>query len=124
MEEEKFIDPEDLVGEEFDFYGACLNELKLDDIIYEVLEDEDDGMRSSMDVIQIKSDEDSEGIFFDRPIARVYLEEGNNESFEGYRLVDVDDGHVWLTFGTDHSDSYYPMFVFIYEPKEPDEEEE
>ena len=32
-------------------------------------------------------------------------------------VVDVEDGHVWLTFGTEWYDDYYPMFRFEYKPK-------
>tara|TARA_Y100000310_G_C20125841_1_gene553567 strand:- start:51 stop:242 length:192 start_codon:yes stop_codon:yes gene_type:complete len=27
-------------------------------------------------------------------------------------------GHVWLRFGTDNTDDYYPYFVFRHVPKE------
>ena len=35
---------------------------------------------------------------------------------EGWQLVDVATGHVWLTFGTDRMDDYYPCFVFQWNP--------
>jgi hypothetical protein len=36
----------DLIGTEHDFYGIDFNHFKLDDTVYEILEDECDGYRS------------------------------------------------------------------------------
>ncbi len=67
-------------------------------------------------------------IFFKTPIGRVkiceYEEEEDHDEWaaqknSGYRLVDVDDGHVWLEFGTHNYDDYYPMFIFRHIPKDP-----
>jgi len=59
-------------------------------------------------------------IFFQTPLARVRVEDctsGHYGTFDGYNLVDVTDGFVWLTFGTDNCDDYYPMFCFNYQHK-------
>lgn len=110
-----------LVGKEFSFYGVCNNEFKLGRTVYEALEDEDDGYRSCLkDVHEVSG---SKGIFFKRPLARVRVEETDTrtsdygQSFDGWRLVDVEDGHVWLVVGTDNFDDYYPCFTFDYHPK-------
>ena len=113
-----------LKGMKLDYYGADggTHEFKLDDIVFKVLEDPDDGYRSQLGVIEYSSQ--SDGIFFQTPLAKVKIEEyeGENkdhsQSNEGYRLIDVEDGHIWLEFGTDNTDDYYPFFVFRHFPKE------
>ena len=113
-----------LVGTEVDYYGADSghNSFKIDNIAFKVIEDPNDGYRSCLGVIEYGQQNDS--IFFHSPVARVRIErfqestEYGNEN-EGYRLVDVEDGHVWLVFGTNHFDDYYPMFVFTHTPKAP-----
>ena len=113
-----------LQGMILEYFGADSgsHEFKVDDIIFKVLEDPDDGYRSHLGAIEYG--EKSEGIFFSQPIARVKIETYENEwrsgwvgVHQGYRLVDVDDNHVWLEFGTDHCDDYYPTFAFRHLPK-------
>jgi len=113
-----------LVGSEVNYYGADSAEhaFKIDDIVFKVLEDPNDGYRSCLGVIEYG--EQNSSIFFHTPVARVRIEifqessaYGNEK--DGYRLVDVKDGHVWLEFGTDHTDDYYPMFVFNHHPRGP-----
>jgi len=121
-----------LLGAQLDFYGADTggNTFKVDDVVFRVLEDPNDGYRSCLGAIDYTTESDS--IFFSQPIARVKLvtfsriiEERYDSggfygapSSEGYQLVDAEDGHVWLYFGTDNTDDYYPYFVFQYFPKE------
>ena len=106
-----------LVGKKFKFYGVDNNQFKLDKVAYEALEDENDGYRSCLGAVVVKDIEKS--IFFRTAIASVWLVYDLEGSFDGYRLVDVKDSHVWLRFGTDNSDDYYPWFVFEYSPKAP-----
>jgi hypothetical protein len=79
---------------------------------YHVVEDPDDGYRSMLkEIVEVPLD----GlIFFSRPIATVRVV--SDDDIDGYQLVDVDDGHVWLRFGTEGYDDYYPTFVFDYTP--------
>lgn len=120
MEETQEFDA--LLGKEFDFYGVDGNFLKLDDTVWEVVEDESDGYRSMLDTVRrIPLSE----IFFKSPIARVRIEYSEERGEYGdeddlYRLVDVADKHVWLTFGTEHADDYYPCFRFEYSAKPSD----
>ena len=115
---------ETLVGIDLDFYGAESQAFKVDGVVFEVLEDPDDGYRSHMAGVLARSDRDYN--FYDKPFARVQMkkisdddwEKGAIEKMHGYQLVDVEDGHVWLTFGTEWYDDYYPMFRFEYKPKE------
>ena len=117
-----------LEGMELEYFGAddAAHEFKLDNIIFKVLEDPDDGYRSHLGVIEYGNQSDS--IFFRTSLGKVRIEvyEGeikdedswSSERCQGYRLVDVTDGHVWLRFGTDNTDDYYPYFVFRHMPKE------
>ena len=106
-----------------DYYGADAgdNTFKVDDVVFKVLEDPMDGYRSYLGAIEYTSKHNS--TFFARPIARVRIEtyEGRNAEYsqgdQGYRLIDLADGHVWLEFGTDNTDDYYPYFVFRHFPK-------
>jgi hypothetical protein len=70
-----------------------------------------------MKCVEIKIDR--ELIFFGHSIATVRIEILDNPDVEIYRLIDVDDEHVWLAFGTDQTDQWYPFFVFEYNPKPP-----
>ena len=119
-----------LVGGEFDYYGAdgAEHEFKIDGIVFRVLEDPQDGYRSCLGAIEYSRDQ-SRGIFFTQPLARVRLEQYDfdkgddvySEVCQGYRLVDVDDTHVWLEFGTDNYNDYYPVFIFRHWAKPPTE---
>jgi len=116
-----------LIGEVVDYYGADAgeNEFKIDEIVFKVLEDPSDGYRSMLGAVDYG--EQSRGIFFRTPIARVRIEEYDRHESkdqwggmkEGYRLVDVEDGHKWLEFGTDNVGDYYPIFIFRHWPKAP-----
>ena len=121
MAREHFLN---LVNSEVDYYGADSGDLtfKIDGIVFKAVEDPDDGYRSLLGTIDYTSCHDS--LFFRLPIARVQIEEyygeGEPDGFyvnKGYRLVDVLDGHIWLEFGTDNYDDYYPMFRFTHYPK-------
>ena len=116
---------QNLTGMELDYYGADAGDhtFKVDDIVFKVLEDPNDGYRSCLGAIDYTDEHSS--IFFRTPIARVCIEtyEGRNQEWsqgdQGYQLVDIADGHVWLEFGTDNTDDYYPCFVFRHMPKSP-----
>lgn len=104
----------DLLHREFLFYGVDGHLFKLDDSVFEVREDPDDGHRSWLDTIEVV--DHSNGIFFRYPVAIVEVKPDFN--YTGYKLVD-DEGHEWLSFGTDESEESYPKFHFLYLPKPP-----
>ena len=123
-DDNRFSDFLDFIKEDsFEFYGVCNNEFKLNDTVWEAIEDSDDGYRSYLDCI---TKIDTNGIFFRSPLANVKVIEkcdyNGGGNFDGYALVDLDDSHEWLVFGTNKSDNYYPCFIFHYEPKLPREE--
>ena len=117
-----------LKGMTLEYFGAddSAHEFKVDGIIFKVLEDPSDGYRSCLGVIEYG--EESNSIFFRKALARVRIEtyEGRNVDYssgdQGYQLVDISDDHIWLEFGTDNTDDYYPMFIFRHTPKEPQAE--
>ena len=124
-----------LAGMDLDYYGAdaASHIFNIDGIIFEVLEDPDDGYRSHLGPIEYSGIHSS--IFFKTPIATVQIEEFKEEYSndngakstwspqldQGYRLVDIIDGHIWLEFGTGNYDDYYPYFMFRHTPKVTDE---
>ncbi len=123
-----------LVGCEFDFHGAQDSLVRLNDIVYEFLEDPDDGYRSHLGAVRITPASEHTG-FFPNPIARVILISTDNKGswpdewtpppedpyhdgpFSGFYLIDADDYHVWVKIGTEYGDSYYPCMVTHYCPK-------
>lgn len=99
-----------LLGEEASLY-YCNDSytFQLGTVKFEVVEDEQDGYRSSLKDVFI----------VDRSAKRTELLaniviRNSSEIDEGYDLVDTEDDHVWITFGTDHADDYYPCFIFRF----------
>lgn len=118
-----------LSGMPLDYYGcdATYHTFKVDNIVFKVLEDPDDGYRSCLGAIDY-TEEDKNSIFYKQPISKVKIspwsigdhdEEDYPVTF-GYKIVEEDTGHCWLEFGTQYHDSYYPMFYFQYYPKTSD----
>lgn len=107
-------------GKKLKFYGMDNNYFKLDDEIYEAIENPDDGYRSMLEEIKPISEEEAEQnlIFFQNPVDTVKIVDISDTSFTGYELVSTDDGHVWLRVGTDSVDDYYPCCIIEYTPRE------
>lgn len=107
------VDFDDLIGEEFDFYGADGQCFKLGDTVYEAVEGSD-----GLDEVRICHDQHR---FHELPIARVVIEESDPSTATGYQLTDLHDGDTWLSFGTMYHDtserSYDALFIFDYTPK-------
>jgi hypothetical protein len=118
-----------LVGGTYNYYGCDNHMFKLDDVVFEPVPDPQDGYRSMLGAIEVSTDQT--GVFYNAPLARVKImtfdgeymadENGWGEAVDdqGYRLVDVEDGHVWLQFGTGNYGDYYPYFMFRHYPKKP-----
>lgn len=108
---------------EFEFYGVDGNFFKIGEYVFEVVEDPADDYRSWMDEVgDSLSDEklkEENLIFFKNPIAKIRIEAEDSLSYDGYNLVDIENNHVWLQFGTDNSCAYYPCFSFHYDPITP-----
>lgn len=114
---------ESMMDLEWDFHGVDGDTFILGSggyiIAFEVLEDPDDGYRSWLGEVRVREDV-SDLVYFKQPLAEVKMREAarGDRDHEGYELVDTSDGHVWLSFGTDHTDDWYPCYVFHYNPKE------
>jgi hypothetical protein len=118
------IKEEDLFDLELDFYGVDNRFFKVGDesgqAVFEVLEDESDGYRSSLEGLRLVTEEEylkEKPIFFGESLGKVKLIKQEKNDADLYELVDVQDGHVFLEFGTENTDEYYPYFVFRYNPK-------
>lgn len=104
-------------------YGSDQDSVKLGRRVWTFVCDPSDGYRSYCEEVRLETDK-SIGPFFVDPVATVTVREWTNSGRDyqdsppdGFELVD-NDGHVWLTVGTDHSDDYYPSYTFGYTPKE------
>ncbi|MFA6049961.1 MAG: hypothetical protein WC761_02085 [Candidatus Paceibacterota bacterium] len=98
----------------FDFYGAHSNCFKINNMYITVLEDPQDGYRSNYGACMFV---ENPGGFFNTPLAQVRISSMKNANRWVYEFVDVEDGHIWLTFGTENTDDYYPYFLYAYIPK-------
>ena len=106
--------------------GVCANCFKLvteegDERVFEALEDEQDGYRSSLAEVREVTDpvQLSALTFSPSPYATVIGSHYSGDDFEGIMLVDETDDHVWLQIGTEKLDDYYPCFIFSYAAKDP-----
>jgi hypothetical protein len=108
------MDFNDIVGQEFLFYGIDRQMFKLDEIVWGVEADSDDECRS-VDAVKLVN---ISGTFFREPIAIVVVEKDQRKHNSGYQLVDVEDKeHIWLRFGINDLNRYSPSFYFDYTPK-------
>lgn len=109
-----FIDFENLLGTRAPlYYHNHLNEFQLGRIIFEVLEDENDGYRSSLGHVNVLSTSAPLG----QKLAEIEVRKLNTPDDQLFQLIDTDDGHIWLEFGTNNWDDYYPCFIFRTFPK-------
>lgn len=107
----KTIDFQKLVGQKAKLYLSLdINTFQLGKVKFEVKEDENDGYRSAMDQVVIVD----ENINLKKSILIADVEIFTSEF--GFCLAD-EKGYVWLDFGTDYSDSYYPHFIFNWNPQ-------
>jgi hypothetical protein len=115
---------DDLVGKRWAFYGVDNNTFRIREIgtrntiTLEVVEDKEDGYRSSLDKLRTIDSpaELKKLIFFKRPVVTLTGRSAENDA----NIVELYSGtdFVWLRIGTDESDSYYPTFVFSYNTPE------
>jgi hypothetical protein len=96
-------------GKTFNFYGVWNNCFKLNDVVFEAIEDPDDGYRSFLDCVKVIKEQTQ--IFSPLPLCEVTIEE-NVFLQDGFNLVEVNSNRPILTVGTDYEDTYYPCFVF------------
>lgn len=115
--EPKALTLDDIVGQRVGFCGVDNQTIVLlvDGKLraFEVVEDEEDGYRSSLE--EVREVPIGDTIHFREPVADVIVSEIAAARCDGYQFAD-DSGHVWLQVGTDYSCDYYPCFVFDYTP--------
>ena len=102
------------------FYGVHSHKFKLGDVVFEAIEDPDDGYRSYLESVVLSK---PTGIFSKQPLTQVYVFPSNYDGDDydegnSFDLIDANTGHVWLSCYTEHTDDYYPMFCFNYTPDE------
>lgn len=113
----------DILTKVYLFFGAANCQFKIQpetsaqQFVMHAVQGEDDGYRSSFDSLNLIPK--SNVIFCDEALGRVIIREahGYGTDFAGWQLIDADDKHLWLTFGTDCATDYYPQFTFDYSPK-------
>lgn len=110
---------ERLLGREHKFFGVDNYCFKLGNQVFEAVENEDDGYRSYLGSVELLGNwkTDHNLIFPRLSFARVTLIECSFGAFDGYQIQDLDHHHIWLRFGTDNADDYYPYFVFEYQAR-------
>jgi hypothetical protein len=97
------------------YYYNEMNKFQLGSVVFEVLEDEQDGYRSTMGLVKVV-DTNAQRVPGNY-MGGVKIVKHSLSDFDGYNIVDENDGHVWLTFGTTDIDDYYPCFTFNFYPK-------
>lgn len=88
---------------------------QLGDVIFEVVENEDDGYRSSMDEVRIVEREALSKYPHNHFLEEVTILAGDEDSM--WKILGA-DGHRWLQFGTRDASDYYPTFVFDWTPRQ------
>jgi hypothetical protein len=102
---------ENLVGKTGILCAVDSNKFRIGNVTFEVLEDPDDGYRSSMEEVKVCTDQL-------RPTfeEKVTICNYEHSYITGFSLVNENQDAV-LIFGTDHVDNYYPCFVFDWNPQ-------
>jgi hypothetical protein len=95
------------------------NYFKIGSIVFNAVENEDDGYRSSLEgifVVAVDEQKNLQLLFKEEPInVKIKVTEdfmylyNDNES-----IISITPTLPILKIGTDHSDDYYPLFVFDY----------
>lgn len=88
----------------------------LDDTMYTVIEDPEDGYRSSMKEIIVSTGTIDNSF---QPVAVFAVMRFSNyrNSCEILDIYDLKSGKLILSAGTDRSDDYYPTFVYGWTPE-------
>jgi len=100
----------------YDFDADTLSFI-LDGEVYTVIENPDDGYRSSMREL-IKSDAKISNTFPPIEVLVIEREDSNYESCDILDFIDVITGKIILSIGTDNTDDWYPCFVANWSPED------
>lgn len=118
---EHWLDAVDFTHVDIEIYGhveQCqVMRFRLDGEVYNVVEDPDDGYRSSMREI-VKTDSEMSNVFGPvSVIGRMRETSQYGDRAEVLQLIDVENGCIILEAGTDSVDDYYPVFVDSFMPE-------
>ena len=107
---ENKVNISDIVGQIGNlYYCNDMNCFQLGSVKFEVLEDESDGYRSSMDCLKILSTNSE----CHQLLAEIKIVDISTDNQTIYALQDTKDNSFnWVEFGTENTDDYYPYFVF------------
>ena len=109
-----FIDFDNLIGTKaILYYHNKLKEFQLGRMIFEVIEDEDDGYRSSLDKVNILTTSAPLG----QKLAEIEIKKIDDAEKRVFHLCDTEDNDIWLEFGTDNWDDYYPCYLIFIQNK-------
>ena len=102
-------------GDSFEWAQVC--RFRLDGITYAVIEDPDDGYRSSMKEIAISTNTLTNIFPSIRVLGRHRIAGAYGDPADVLELIDMKTGKVVLEVGTDKTDDYYPSFVSAFHPE-------
>ena len=92
--------------------------LGLDNQVYKISDDPDDGYRSFMDEkIEILQNHTFQNTFPPMKVAIQWVEIKSKDSFTGIHVLDAFSQQPVLILGTDYSDNYCPFAVSEYTPE-------
>lgn len=92
--------------------------IRIDGSIIKVMEDPNDGLRSSLGKILKPSERHIfHNIFQPNPVFVKNLSEYNDYSFSGYQFIDVFNNKPILIVGTENWDDWYPTYVCKWMPE-------
>lgn len=100
---------EDFADEEFDFYGVRETFIKLDEMVYEIVEGTDHPAGEVIIRPELVAT-------FGLPLGRVTIEHDDSGDSDIYKVIDLHDGHEWLCFGIRY-EGFSEYFFFNYTPK-------
>lgn len=121
---EHWLDAVDSTVEQVHDYGEHFNDatalrFRLNGIAYTVIEDPDDGYRSSLGQLFTSNGADMKNVF--NPVWVVGRWKEHNLTDDGpsdiIELVDLWTARVVIEVGTNYSDDYYPSFVACFSPE-------
>jgi hypothetical protein len=99
------------------YYNNHACQFQLGQVVFQVNEDEQDGYRSCLRDVEILSTDarTRPGDF----MAEIVITKSTVPDRDSWEFVDTKTGHIWLEFGTDNVDDYYPSFIFYFYPVDP-----
>lgn len=90
---------------------------RLDGVCYTATEDPGDGYRSSMDEVYVKQVKMRNVFNPTWVLARKARSDTSDDRIEAVDFVDMWNGEVIMSVGTDYGDDYYPTFVSYWAPE-------